>query len=201
MTSIQKITPSTLPSAPLDIDMPLIRRMANGESQALEMLMDRHMKKIHGTAYRMLGDQMQAEDVTQMVFLNIWNLAPKWAQGQARVLSYLYKVCTHRCLDILRKKKESLPGELPDQIDQQPSALNLIENRETAERVQSAIAQLPDNQRAAINLFYYEHQSLKMAAETLEISPSAFESLLRRARKSLKSHLTTDPASPMEPLS
>lgn len=186
-------------AAPIDIDAPLLARMAAGDDKALGQLMDKHMRKIHGTAYKMLGDKMKAEDVTQMVFLNLWTMAPKWdASRGGTILSYLYRVCTHRCLDILRKAKESLPGELPDMIDQRPSAFDAIERAEQSERVQYAISQLPDTQRAALTLFYYEHQSLKDAAQILDKTPAAFESLLRRARNSLKSLLTPEP---MEPLS
>ena len=180
-----------------DIDEPLRQRMANGDDTALNELMDRHMRKIHSTAYRMLGDNMQAEDVTQIVFLKLWQTAPTWESGRATLLTYLYRMTHHRCLDILRKSKEALPGELPDMADDSPSALNKIEQAEQSERVQYALEQLPDRQRAAITLFYYEHQSLKDAANILDVTPSAFESLLRRGRKSLKRLLT--PA-PMEPL-
>ena len=180
-----------------DIDEPLRQRMANGDDTALNELMDRHMRKIHSTAYRMLGDNMQAEDVTQIVFLKLWQTAPTWESGRATLLTYLYRMTHHRCLDILRKSKEALPGELPDMADDSPSVLNKIEQAEQSERVQYALEQLPDRQRAAITLFYYEHQSLKDAANILDVTPSAFESLLRRGRKSLKRLLT--PA-PMEPL-
>ena len=175
-----------------DIDEPLRLRMASGDERALGELMDRHMRKIHGTAYHMLGDNMQAEDVTQMVFLKLWQIAPTWEPGRATLLTYLYRITHHRCLDILRKSKESLPGELPDMADERPTAFNNIVQAEQAERVQYALQQLPDRQRAALTLFYFEHQSLKMAANILNVSPAAFESLLRRGRKSLKSLLTPE---------
>ena len=190
--TINIVKPATLNNIH-DIDEPLRQRMANGDDRALGELMDRHMHKIHGTAYRMLGDNMKAEDVTQMVFLKLWQMAPTWETGRGTILTYLYRITNHRCLDILRKAKESLPGELPDIADESASAFNEVARTEQSERVQYALEQLPDRQRAAITLFYYEHQSLKMAADILNITPSAFESLLRRGRKSLKSLLTPEP--------
>ena len=172
-----------------DADEPLRLRLIAGDEGALSELMDRHMSKIYATAYRMLGDKMQAEDVTQMVFLKLWQIAPTWESGRATLLTYLYRVTTHRCLDILRKTKESLPGVLPDMVDNRPSAFDHIANAETSAQMQLALNELSDRQRAAITLFYYEHKSLKTAAKIMDITPSAFESLLRRARATLKSHL------------
>jgi len=169
-----------------DADEPLRQRLAEGDQTALAELMDRHMNKIYGTAYTMLGDPMKAEDVTQMVFLKLWQIASKWETGRATILTYLYRVTTHRCLDILRKTKEQLPGELPDITDKAPSALDHIVQEQRSEHVQNALRQLSPRQRVAITLFYFEHHSLKSAADIMDMTPAAFESLLRRARKTLK---------------
>lgn len=175
-----------------DPDGPLLERLKLGDEKALSELIDRHLKKIHAAAYHMLGDQMQAEDVTQMVFLNFWQTAPNWEHGRGRVLTYLYRVTTHRCLDILRKSKETLPGELPDIQDHRPNALDTLHQNEQRTTLEGALAQLSHRQRAALTLFYYENQSLKEASKILDVTPSAFESLLRRARQSLKSFLNYD---------
>lgn len=189
MSALTPIISSQEETPTIDTDAPLLRRLADGDQKALSELMDKHMRKIHGTAYRMLGDRMKSEDVTQMVFLKLWQIAPTWEAGRGTILSYLYRMTTHRCLDILRKSKESLPGELPDVTDQSPSALDHMAQAETSERVNSALGHLPHRQRAAISLFYYDHQSLKSSANIMDMTPAAFESLLRRARAALKSLL------------
>lgn len=188
MTLITPITPATpTGSTKVDPDEALRLRIADGDQAALAEFMDRHMAKIHSTAYRMLGDQMQAEDVTQMVFLKLWQIAPTWEPGRAKILTYLYQVTTHRCLDILRKSSESLPGEMDDMIDERPDALDQITQKERAASIDEKLMSLPYRQRTALTLFYYEHHSLKTASELMDVTPAAFESLLRRARKSLKS--------------
>lgn len=169
-----------------DPDEELRLRIAQGDQAAFAEFMKRHMTKIHSTAFRMLGDQMLAEDVTQMVFLKLWQIAPTWETGRAKILTYLYQVTTHRCLDILRKSRESLPGEMAEIIDDSPNALANIAEKERGSSVQDALMSLPDRQRAALTLFYYEHHSLKAASRIMEITPPAFESLLRRARQALK---------------
>ena len=190
MTLITPISaPAQTGAIKSDPDEALRLRIADGDQKALAEFMDRHMAKIHSTAYRMLGDQMQAEDVTQMVFLKLWQIAPKWETGRAKILTYLYKVTTHRCLDILRKSRENLPGEVDEMIDERPNALAQITQKEQASSLQETLMSLPHRQRAALTLFYYEHHSLKSAAKIMDLTPTAFESLLRRARQSLKSFL------------
>lgn len=169
-----------------DPDEALRLRIAQGDQTAFADFMDRHMAKIHSTAYRLLGDQMLAEDVTQMVFLKLWQIAPTWETGRAKILTYLYQVTTHRCLDILRKSSENLPGEMDDMIDERPDALDQITQKERAVSIHERLMSLPHRQRTALTLFYYEHHSLKSASKIMDVTPAAFESLLRRARQSLK---------------
>lgn len=170
----------------IDRDAALCRRLGQSDHAALAQLMERHMGKIHAAAYRMLGDSARAEDVTQMVFLQMWKIAPEWEYKRGSVLAYLYKTATHRCLDILRKSKEALPGTLPDHPDNRPNALEHMTRQDEARAVKDALQKLPDRQRAALTLFYYQHQSLKDAAKIMDITPTAFESLLRRARQNMK---------------
>jgi len=174
----------------IDPDAALMKRIGAGQSAALSELINLHMHKIHAAAYRMLGDAGRAEDVTQMVFLKLWETAPQWEYGRANVLTYLYRLTTHRCLDILRKSKEALPGSLPDMIDPQPSAFDTLAQAQRNNQIHHALDKLSARQRAALTLFYYQHQSLKDAAEIMDITPTAFESLLRRARAALKPLLT-----------
>ncbi len=171
---------------PIDPDSALITRMGQEDAGALSELMDRHMRKIHAAAFRMLGDAARAEDVTQIVFLSLWQTAPQWEFGRATALTYLYRMTTHRCLDILRKSKEALPGILPDITDAAPNAFDKLADVEQHGQIDAALNQLPERQKVALVLFYYEQQSLKDAALIMDIKPAAFESLLRRARQALK---------------
>ena len=166
-----------------------MRSLATGQQSALNHIMDRHLNAIHATAYRIMGDHMAAEDVAQLVFLKLWEMAPKWEFGRGTVKAYLYRMTHHRCLDQLRKKRDILPDELPEKIDPQKSADTLLSEQDTRHEIKTAMDQLSYNQRTALVLSYYQDLSLKEGAQAMDISPSAFESLLRRARKTLKTHL------------
>ncbi len=172
-----------------DPDEGLMKQLSAGEANALRALMDLHMTALHRAAFIILQDNMAAEDAVQMAFLQLWKIAPNWRVERGTVRAYLYRVTTHRCLDMLRKHKESLPGEMPDIIDTGPTPLDALAHKDMQAGMKTAMAKLPPRQRAALSLFYFQHYSLKQAAKSLDMNPSAFESLLRRARTRLKSLL------------
>lgn len=188
--------PCSKSAAPIDPDITIMARLGAGEPSALQDLMDLHMTALHRAAVSITQDKMAAEDAVQMAFLQIWKIAPNWQAGRGSARAYLYRVMTHRCLDMLRRRRESLPGDIADRADPGPDALEQLSQQDRARQINAAMAELPPRQRAALSLFYYEHLSLKDAARSLELSPAAFESLLRRARARLKPFLAD-----LEPLS
>jgi len=152
--------------------------------------MDRHMNRLHALAAYMLGDAVMAEDVCQTVFIKTWEMAPTWTQGQAKLITWMRRVTTHQCLDILKKHSPVYPGDVPDVEDMHISAVDDMIANEEAMRVKLALDQLGYRQKAAIILSYYDQQTQKDAASIMQISESAYESLLVRARKTLKKKLT-----------
>ena len=169
-----------------DPDADLIFGLKAGDKRALAGLMDRHMQTIHKQAFYMLGDHMAAEDVTQTVFLKTWEHVNVWQPGQAKLLTWMRRVTRNACLDILKKKKPIYTDALPDMEDDARSPFESLSQSEQSQRVAAALSQLPDSQRAALTLSYYQGVSQKEGARIMEISESAYESLLVRARKALK---------------
>jgi len=153
--------------------------------------MDRHMTRLHALAARLLGDPIMAEDVTQTVFLKTWQMAPEWTPGKAKLMTWMSRVCTHTCFDILKKKKPIYFDTPPEDVDTSDNAIMGIMTQQRAQSVSDALAALPDNQRAAIVLCYYQYMPQTDAAEILGISLKAYESLLSRGRKQLRD--TLDP--------
>ena len=88
-----------------DPDEDLIRSMADNDPSALSDLMDRHMGRMSALTYSILKDRALADDVVQIVFMKSWQTAPQWHYGQARLLTWMYKVAYRECLHLLRKKK------------------------------------------------------------------------------------------------
>lgn len=178
--------------AHIDPDADLIPGLRAGQSHALEAMMDRHMSKIHALAFYMLGDNMLAEDVTQDSFIKLWQAAPKWQEGQAKILTWLRRVTTNRCLDHLRRRAPIYTDKLPDTEDDTRRADEALIEDDQAKSVQNAMQNLPEKQRAAIALSYYQNVSQKEGAKILNVSQKAYESLLSRARRNLKNDLLAE---------
>lgn len=174
-----------------DPDSDIIPRLRAGDEHALAQLMDRHLATIKALCFRMLGDEALSEDVTQTVFLKTWQMAPNWIPGKAKLRTWMCRVATHQCLDILRKKSPHFTDDVPDMADNTPNADTNLITRERSEDVSRAIAKLPDTQRAALTLCYYQELSQREASEILGVSEKAYESLLSRARNTLRG--TLDP--------
>jgi len=176
----------------LDPDADLIPRLAAGDEKALADLLDRRLNTIHALATRLLMDRSLAEDVAQTVFLKVWEVAPKWQYGNAKLLTWMCRVTTNKCLDILKKKKPLYTDSVPDVIDNQANGLEQLITKDRDAQVKRAMAKLPDKQRAAITLTYYQYLPQKESAEILGLNLKAFEGLLSRAKKNLKTALSIE---------
>ena len=167
----------------------LIARAARGEPRAAEEIVNKHMPRIYALAYRMLHQQEEAEDVTQEAFIKAWKILPAW-EPRARLSTWLYRVTLNLCRDRLRKSRETIMAEPPDMIDTGLRPEQSLSASQQAQAVEAAIASLPERQRAAITMCGLQEMSNTEAAEILEISVDALESLLARARRGLKAALS-----------
>lgn len=167
-------------------DDALMARAAARDRHAFRMLVDRHGARPYRIAWRMLGEAPEAEDVAQEALLRLWSQAGRWRSGEAGVSAWLARVATNLCLDRLRKRRFQSVDEVPERADDAPLADAGLAAEQLRARTLSAIGALPDNQRAAIVLTYYEEYPNQMAAEAMEMNLKAFESLLHRARAALR---------------
>ncbi len=173
-----------------DPDAELLARVSRGEEAAFRVLIAEKLPRIHGLASRFLGSAEEGDDVAQDAFLRVWRQARDWRPGQARFETWLYRVVLNLCYDRLRKRRrEVLVAEPPEQADPSPSVELRLERDEAAQRVQAALAKLPPRQREAIMLQTYQELSNIETARILGISVEALESLLSRARRTLRSLL------------
>jgi RNA polymerase sigma-70 factor (ECF subfamily) len=169
-------------------DLDQITRAAAGDPSAVSWLVDRYSPGVLGLATRMLGDRMEAEDVTQETFLRAWKALPTW-EPRARFSTWLHRVALNLCYDVLRKRRESLPGELPEMTDPELTPPERLLQTERVKAIETAIADLPERQAAALTLCALQGHSQVEAAKIMETSEEALESLLARARRSLRATL------------
>lgn len=170
-------------------DAKLMQRIATGDQRAFRDLMQRHLSRTVRLAARILGSTGAAEDVAQEAFVRVWKHAGNWEdpkQAGAKFTTWLYRIVLNLCIDEKRKRSFADIDAIPERADETPDAEANMQRREKAARVKAALAELPERQRAAFVLCFYEDYSNKDAADMLGISVKAIESLLVRARRSLR---------------
>lgn len=175
-----------------DTDDALLARMGRGEHAAASVLSARKRPRLVSLARRLLGDGVEAEDVAQETLIRTWSQAPSWEAGKARIDTWMHRVALNLCLDRLRRRKPQVAPEAVVLIDEAQAPSARIEARQTAEKVRIALDALPERQREAIVLQYYQDMSNIDAAAHMGVSVEALESLLSRARRNLRKALSDD---------
>lgn len=188
--------PKVLSVSPTDGDNldddALMQAVAAGDQRAFQVLMRRHLGKTVRLAARMLGSDGLADDVAQEAFVRVWKHAPNWLSGEkagAKFTTWLYRIVLNLVIDEKRKNRFTSIDVLAEVADDAVGAHALMESREQAARVRAAMQELPERQRAALLLCFFEGYSNKEAADILDISVKALESLLVRSRKFLRDAL------------
>jgi RNA polymerase sigma-70 factor, ECF subfamily len=166
-------------------DDTLLLLAGKGDERAYAQLVDRHMARSLAFAQRVLGNRAEAEDVLQEAFLRVWKKAPTWSDDGARFSTWFYRVVLNLCIDRKRKPAHAALPEDFEFADDAPIADRQLEEMQASELVEKALQALPDRQREAIVLCYYQGLSNKDAADILSVRVKALESLLVRARKNL----------------
>ena len=181
-------------------DMPeadVLRRYAQGDGQAAEILTQRLTPRVFGQAFRLLGQRAEAEDVTQEAMLRLWRIAPDWRDGEAQVSTWLYRVVFNLATDRLRKRaRVHVPLDLaPDLVDAaSKSATDQMQDKARSDALQAALMTLPDRQRQAVVLRHIEGLANPEIAEIMEIGVEAVESLTARGKRALTAALIGEKA-------
>ena len=169
-----------------------MRAIAVGDAQAFARLIDREAPRLLRFARGILGSPEEAEDLVQDTLLRLWENAAAW-KPEARIGTWLHRVCYNRSIDRLRRRRsfvgDSALEEMPDASE--PADRNLI-RAETEQSLHAAIERLPHRQRTAVLLFHFQELPQREAAAIMEVSETAFESLLARARRQMRTWLADE---------
>ncbi len=154
----------------LDIgDDVLITAVARGDHPALLALYDRHGRVAYGLAYRILGEAGAAEEAVQDGFLRVWRRASTFDPARGGVRPWLLTIVHHCAIDLVRRHAgaPSVVAGLDEIVDRQadPDAWSDVSMRLESERVQTAVATLPGEQRRAIEMAFFDGLTHREIAE------------------------------------
>jgi RNA polymerase sigma-70 factor, ECF subfamily len=175
-------------------DDELMRLSGNGDRLAFQELVGRHLKRASALAGRVTGNRSDAEEAVQEAFLRAWLKAPEWQAREAlsngaTFGTWFNRVLVNLCIDRTRRPRVD-PIEAAEAVpDSAPNAESVLSSRQTSQRVALAMAELPDRQRAALALCHFDGLSNAEAGKILDLSVGAVESLLVRARRTLREKL------------
>src|SRR5207253_7426695 len=172
-------------------DLAWMERVKQGDTEAFQQLIEAHQYRVIGTVAKMLGDEMDAEDLAQQVFIRVWRSAPRY-QPTAKFTTWLFKITRNLVFNELRRKRHFVDhteevAELVERVEKEPDRV-LLEG-ELQKAIQTAINQLPESQRMAIILRRYEEMSYEDIAKVMETTVPAVKSILFRARAELREKL------------
>ena len=148
----------------------------------------------------MLRDHEEAEDIAQETFVRAWRNAHRWTPGRARFESWVGRIAINLCHDRLRRRRETTMDAPPERRDGAAPADAALSAGQGAERVRAAVAALPERQRIALEICHFQERSNIEAAEIMEISVEAVESLLARGRRALRKTLADEAGELIETL-
>jgi len=172
-----------------DIDTALMAQVAGGDQRAYSGLVDRHALRLRGLARRYVGDHAAAEDVVQDVFIKLWQKPDSFDSRRGRFQPWVNRMVINRALDYQRRRRDVALPDGFDQADGRAGADQVIDDAQRDARLMQAVRSLGDKQQTALILTYFEGQANKDSAESMDMGLKAFESLLGRARKALKTAL------------
>jgi RNA polymerase sigma-70 factor (ECF subfamily) len=184
-----------------DADAALMLRVKRGDRAAFASLVEKYRQPLFNFIFRTLRDEIEAEDVAQNTFLQVWKSRARY-QRTAKFSTWLFTIARNLCLNEIRRRSrhpaESLEephAEHEDQPQRQYEDKKITLPTETAlhgelaGKIEEALAELPENQRTAILLCRQDELSYEEIAEVLDCSLSATKSLIHRGRETLKEKL------------
>jgi RNA polymerase sigma-70 factor, ECF subfamily len=188
-------------SAEQDPDAALMMRVKQGDGVAFAALVDKYKQPVIHLAWRMLRDPVEAEDMAQNVFVQVYKSADRYAVA-SKFSTWLFTIARNLCLNELRRRSrhpaDPLDASFADGEDHPPQQYedkaaasppeNLLQG-ELAEKIDEALDALPENQRTAILLCRQDELSYEDIAKVLGCSVSATKSIIHRGRETLKQKL------------
>lgn len=166
----------------------LLERCRSGDDTAFGELVDRYKDLVYGVVYRMLPDRTQVDDLAQEVFLKVHRGLP-YFRGDARLSTWIYRIVQNVCSQARARRRPELP--LDDGREERPardpgSVDGAFADLELRDRLDKAMARLPENYRLLIAAHYLRGVQYEALAEALNIPLGTVKTHLYRAKRQLR---------------
>jgi RNA polymerase sigma-70 factor, ECF subfamily len=168
-------------------DPEVVRRVAEGDRRAFELLYNRHSGKAFKFLMRLTENRSMAEDLTHDVFLEVWKSAKNF-EGRSSVSTWILSIARFKALDTRRRQRTLTEQDLPGQTEPTPEAVAM--RTSTSGYMQSCLQRLSAEHREIIDLVYFHEKSVKEVSEMLEIPEATVKTRMFYARKKLKEMLS-----------
>ena len=160
----------------------LLRRVADKDSSALKTLYERTSSKLYGICLRLLGDEAEAQDVLQEVYVIVWRKAALFDPAKAGVITWTATLARNKAIDRLRRRRG--PDEELDAAseisDDSPSSLEVLEQAQDASRLQNCLEELDERARTLIRSAFFDGASYPELAAREAVPLPTMKSWIRR---------------------
>jgi len=184
------------------LDSDLVKEARAGDVAAFERLFDRYQKRVYNLIYRMVGHEQDAADLTQEVFVRVYNSLHTLKTGEA-FFGWVRAVAVNVCRDHFRKAGRTVQtasldakipvadGEVEHEVeDWSANPERMLEKKDLQEAVKKAIGSLSDGHRTVVALHHIEGMDVRDIAKLLKVPVGTVKSRLARAREELKRKLS-----------
>lgn len=166
----------------------LLRAVSGGDRRAFAILYDRTSAKLYGICLRLLGSEAEAQDVLQEAYVRIWSNAGRFDPTKASPITWLAVVARNKAIDRLRQRVSATDGieAAADVEDDAPSAFDLVDAQQDADRLAGCLEELEEQPRAAIRAAFLDGLSYPELAERDSVPLGTVKSWIRRGLQRLR---------------
>ena len=172
-------------------DAGLLAASARRDTRAFAELVNRYYRPVYRLVWRMTSGHADSEDIAQEAFLKLWR-EPLQVREAAALKGWLMRVASNAVIDRSRRRINADLDAIAEVADPRADATQPLDRSQAAKAVDQRIAALPERQRLALSLVYFEGLSNIDAATVMETTVEAVESLLGRAKRSLRDSLASE---------
>ncbi len=171
----------------------ILSKISNPETKTygFNLLLKHYQQRVYWHVRKMVIDHDDADDLTQEIFIKIWNNLDKF-RGESQLFTWIYRVATNECLNFLNKKRKRffLPlHDVAEELTQKIESTDMISGDEIQLKLQKALLKLPDKQRLVFNMKYFEELKFEEIAAITDTSVGALKASYHLAVKKIEQFL------------